>query len=65
MVADSASPVVYDSLQDIQHWQQRSLTILKQAAERGLRHDATETLVPTFFFSAYTGDDPRELLDFL
>ncbi|HAC90680.1 MAG TPA: TIGR03032 family protein, partial [Planctomycetaceae bacterium] len=63
LLAASVLPVVYDSLQDIQHWKQRSLTILNQAAERGLRHDASETLVPTFFFSAYTGDDPRELLE--
>lgn len=63
LLAASVLPIVYDSLQDMQHWQKRSLDILKKAVEHGSRHDATQTLVPTYFFSAYTGDNPIETMN--
>lgn len=63
LLAASVLPVVYDSTEDIKYWHERCLSILKTAVEQGQRLDATQSLVPTFFFSAYTGLNPREIME--
>jgi len=63
LLSASAAPVVYDSRADIAYWHQRCLAILRCAVGQEQRLDATQTLVPTFFFSAYSGLCPREIMD--
>lgn len=63
LLSASVLPVVYDSNEDIQYWNERCLSILKSSVEQGQRLDATRSLVPTFFFSTYNGLNPREIME--
>lgn len=59
LLSASVTPIVYDCAADIQFWHDRSEQILNQAIEQGQQVDATETLVPTFFFTPYSGQNAR------
>ena len=59
LLAASVMPIVYDSQADVEYWIERAGEFLRRAAERKSPVDATKSLVPTFFFSAYTGLQAR------
>ena len=63
LLASSVLPVVYDSTADVDYWRHRQLEILDQLAESKEQVDATKTLVPTAFFTAYQGLCDREVME--
>ena len=60
LLASSVLPVVYDSPSDIDYWRDRQLRILRDLVASGEQVDASKSLVPTCFFSAYQGRCSRE-----
>ncbi len=61
LLAAAVLPVVYDSNADIDYWRQHQLALLRQLVASGQKVDATKSLVPTNFFSAYQGCDNRQI----
>ncbi len=61
LLAAAVLPVVYDSSADIDYWRQHQLSLLRQLVASGQKVDATKSLVPTNFFSAYQGCDNRQI----
>ena len=54
-LAATVLPVVYQSLDDVQHWRSRLELELQRFEQDRLQIDATAQLVPTAFFVAYQG----------
>jgi protein O-GlcNAc transferase len=57
----TALPVVYQSLSDLRERRERLVRGVQKLADEGLSIDTTNTLVPTNFFTAYQGENDRDL----
>lgn len=57
----TALPVVYESMDDLHERRERLVRGVQKLADEGLSIDTTNTLVPTNFFTAYQGENDRDL----
>ncbi len=62
LLASSVLPVVYDSTADVEYWRSRQMAILDELIASGGKVDATASLVPTAFFTAYQGLPDRDVM---
>lgn len=62
LLDSSVLPIIYDSTDEIQHWRERQLNILRGMVADKAGVDATKTLVPTCFLAAYQGLNDREVM---
>jgi uncharacterized protein (TIGR03032 family) len=62
LLDSSVLPIIYDSVDDIQYWRDRQLSILRGMVADRAFVDATKSLVPTCFLAAYQGLNDREVM---
>ena len=61
LLAATALPVVYDSVEDVKHWRERVQQEVGRLADEGVRIDTTRSMVPTSFLLAYQGENDRDI----
>jgi uncharacterized protein (TIGR03032 family) len=58
----SVLPIVYDAAAEVEHWRQRQQGLLQAMVDEGITVDATQSLIPTSFLTAYQGYNDCEVM---
>lgn len=61
VLSATASPVIYESGEEVARWRRRIETAVGRLAGQEVRIDTSDQLVPTNFYAAYQGTNDRDL----